>query len=332
MKRRFFAVTASCAVIGALAACSSMDMGNSSAKTVATGSAGGANSQGANNKLEHCKAPLGTIAVTEDTDAPWYETLTGQYHLGSTTPVLKLMIQQSNCFVVVDRGRAMSSMMRERELQRSGEMRSGSHFGKGQMVSADYSLAPSITFSNSKAGGAGATLGGLFGSVGAMLGGSVSAKEASTMLTLDDNRSGVQLAASEGSAKSWDLGGLGGLLGSGFGGVGGGYSNTAEGKVIVAAFMDSYNGVVRGVRNYRAQHVKGGLGTGGNLGVQGASGGHMSVREAQQRLNALGYPVGKPDGVMGRHTRSELQRFQKAHHLAATGRLDEETSDALRSQ
>jgi curli biogenesis system outer membrane secretion channel CsgG len=332
MKKSFFVVTTSFAIIGALAACSSMDMGNSSAKTAATGSAGGANSEGANNKLEHCSAPLGTVAVTEDTDAPWYGTLTGQYHLGSTTPVLKLMIQQSNCFVVVDRGRAVSGMMRERELQRSGEMRSGSHFGKGQMVSADYSLTPSITFSNNNAGGAGATLGGLFGSVGAMLGGSVSAKEASTMLTLDDNRSGVQLAASEGSAKSWDLGGLGGLLGSGFGGVGGGYSNTAEGKVIVAAFMDSYNGVVRSVRNYRAQHVKGGLGTGGNLSVQGASGGHMSVREAQERLNALGYPVGKPDGVMGRHTRSELKRFQKAHHLAATGRLDGETIDALRSQ
>ena len=334
MKARFAALTFSIAVMGALAGagCSSMNMGDTSAKPEATGSAGGANSQGANNKLEHCRAPLGTIAVVEDTTAPWYETLTGQYHLGSTTPVLKLMIQQSNCFVVVDRGRGMSSMARERELQRSGEMRSGSHFGKGQMVSADYSLVPSITFSNNKAGGAGATLGGLFGSVGAMLGGSVSAKEASTLLTLDDNRSGVQLAASEGSAKSWDVGALGGLLGSGFGGVGGGYSNTAEGKVIVAAFMDSYNGVVRGVRNYKAQHVKGGLGTGGRLGVQGAGGGHMSLKDAQKRLNALGYPVGKPDGIMGRHTRSQLQRFQKAHHLAATGRLDAGTIEALRAQ
>ena len=171
MKARFAALTFSIAVMGALAGagCSSMNMGDTSAKPEATGSAGGANSQGANNKLEHCRAPLGTIAVVEDTTAPWYETLTGQYHLGSTTPVLKLMIQQSNCFVVVDRGRGMSSMARERELQRSGEMRSGSHFGKGQMVSADYSLVPSITFSNNKAGGAGATLGGLFGSVGAML-------------------------------------------------------------------------------------------------------------------------------------------------------------------
>jgi len=71
---RFSAFTISIAVAAALAGCSSMDMGNTSAKTEATGSAGGVNSQGANNKLEHCKAALGTIAVVEDTDAPWYET------------------------------------------------------------------------------------------------------------------------------------------------------------------------------------------------------------------------------------------------------------------
>ena len=56
------------------------------------------------------------------------------------------------------------------------------------------------------AGGAGAAIGGLFGSVGALVGGSLSAKEASTLLTLIDNRSGVQLAAAEGSAKNTDFG------------------------------------------------------------------------------------------------------------------------------
>jgi hypothetical protein len=33
--------------------------------------------------------------------------------------------------------------------------------------------------------------------------------------------------------------------------------------------MDSYNKLVNAVRNYKAQTVKGGLGTGGRLGVQG---------------------------------------------------------------
>jgi len=145
------------------------------------------------------------------------------------------------------------------------------------------------------------------------------------LLTLVDNRSGVQLAASEGSAKNWDFGAIGGLLGSGFGAAGGGYSNTAEGKVIVAAFMDSYNGIVRAVRNYRAQEVKGGLGTGGQLAVQGAGSQSMTVLDAQNKLNELGFSVGKPDGNMGPKTKSQLSRFQQSRRIPVTGTLDPAT-------
>jgi len=254
-----------------LAACSNMQMGSPEAKTTATGSAGGSTTQGANSQLEKCSATMGTVAIVEDTHASWYGILTGQWRLGSTVPVLKLLVQQSNCFVVVERGRAMGNIMGERSLEQSGEMRKGSNFGKGQTVAADYSMSPSITFSNQNAGGAGAAVGGLFGSVGALVGGSMNAKEASTILTLIDNRSSVQLAAAEGSARNMDFGFIGGLIGGGAGGIGGGYSNTAEGKVIVAAFTDSYNNLVKAVRNYKAQEVKGGLGTGGGLGVQGGS-------------------------------------------------------------
>ena len=331
MKNKALIGAAALGLLFGVSGCATMQTGSSDAKTVATGSAGGAESQNANSKLPRCDASLGTIAVVEDTTAPWYGILTGQYHLGSTTPVLKLLIQQSNCFVVVERGRAMGNMMQERELAKSGELRSNSKFGGGQMVSADYSLSPSITFSNNNAGGAGAAIGGLFGSVGALVGGSLSAKEASTLLTLVDNRSGVQLAASEGSAQNWDFGAMGGLLGAGFGGVGGGYSNTAEGKVIVAAFLDSYGGVVKAVQNYKAQNVKGGLGTGGNLAVQGGAtgGGAMTLREAQTRLNELGFEVGTPDGRMGPKTRSQLSKFQQSRRISVTGVLDQATSDEL---
>jgi len=330
------ASVALCSVTG----CSTMQMGSRSAKTEATGSAGGANSQGANKSLAHCTRPLGTIAVTEDTSSPWYNILNGQYHLGPTTPVLKLMIQQSNCFVIVDRGRAMGNMMGERALAQSGELRGNSNFGKGQMVSADYSLTPSITFSNNNAGGVGGALGGLLGPVGALVGGSMHAKSASTTLILDDNRSGVQLAAAEGSAKNWDFGAIGGLFGGVGGGIGGGYANTAEGKVIVAAFMDAYNGIVEAVRNYKGQNVAGGLGTGGNLGVQGADqariasqapqgGQGMSVYQAQTRLNALGFAVGQPDGKIGPHTRAEIRKFQQSRELPVTGELDAATIEQL---
>ena len=77
-----------------------------------------------------------TIGVVEDQSAGWYRTLQS-YKLGSTVPVLRMMIQQSNCFVVVERGAAMQNMQMERQLQRSGEMREGSNMGAGQMVAAD---------------------------------------------------------------------------------------------------------------------------------------------------------------------------------------------------
>jgi len=232
----------------------------------ATGAAAGGTSAGANPQLEHCDASLGTIAVDEDRDAPWYYRLTTEYKLDSTVPVLRMLVQQSNCFVVVERGAALNNMMMERDLAASGEMRQGSKMGKGQMVAADYTMSPTINFSEKGTGGMGGLLGGAVGGVvGGVIGG-LKANEASTTLLLIDNRSGVQLSASQGSAKNYDLSGFGG----GFFGAAvglGGYTNTPEGKIITAAFMDSYNNMVRALRNYKAQSVEGGLGTGGALQV-----------------------------------------------------------------
>lgn len=249
--------------------CAQMKTGDADAKTAATGSAGGANSQNANTQLEHCDKPLGTLAVVEDQNAAWYGQLTGSYKLGSTVPVLKLLVQQSNCFIVVDRGAAMQVIQGERNLRDSGELRSTSNMGKGQMVAADYAMSPSITFSNNDAGGVGGGLAGFGGGWLGLLAGGLKFKEASTLLTIVENRSGVQVAAAEGSAKNTDFSLFGGAFGGALGGAGGGYKNTAEGKVIVGAFTDSYNNVVRAVKNYKAQTYDGELGGGGKLGVQG---------------------------------------------------------------
>jgi curli biogenesis system outer membrane secretion channel CsgG len=236
-----------------------------------TGSAGGASSQGASSQLEKCDESLGTLALVEDQSAAWYGYLS-RYNLGSTVPVLRMMVQQSNCFVVVERGRAMHNVMQERALDRSGETREGSNFEKGQLVAADYTMSPSINFSQKDTGGVKGALGAFGGTIGRAVGavaGGLKANEASTTLLLIDNRSGVQLAAAEGSAKNYDFNMFGGILGSGGGGGGGAYTNTPEGKILTAAFLDSYNQLVKAVRNYKAQEVKGGLGTGGRLGVQG---------------------------------------------------------------
>ena len=140
-----------------LAECGATEPVLGGSSTTATGGAGGATSEGASSQLERCDESFGTMAVVEDQGAPWYGDL-AQYKLGSTVPVLRMMVQQSNCFVVVERGRAMSNMMQERTLEQSGEMREGSSFGKGQMVAADYTMSPSITFSKKGTGGVGGAL------------------------------------------------------------------------------------------------------------------------------------------------------------------------------
>jgi len=63
-----------------LAGCSNMQMGSPDAKTTATGSAGsaaGSTTNNASSQLEKCSSSLGTVAVVEDTHAPWYGVLTG---------------------------------------------------------------------------------------------------------------------------------------------------------------------------------------------------------------------------------------------------------------
>lgn len=234
-------------------------------KGTVSGAAGGATAENQNSQLEKCSETLGTLAMQEDVNAPWYMQLRN-YNLGSTLPVLRLMIQQSNCFVIVERGAAMNNMMQERALAASGEARGGSNMGRGQMVAADYTMSPSIQFSGKTGGGA---LGAFLPGVAGVVAGGMTTNEAATTLLLIDNRSGVQISAAEGTAKNMDFNVFGAF--GGLGAAGGGYSSTPQGKVIVTAFADSYNQMVKALKNYKAQTVKGGLGTGGRLGVDGGT-------------------------------------------------------------
>jgi curli biogenesis system outer membrane secretion channel CsgG len=249
----------------ALAACSTTPgIGSSGAKTVATGSAGGATAINANEQLEKCDKTLGTLSIVEEANQPWIAQFTAEYRMQSTVPLLRMIVQQSNCFAIVERGQAFRSMQAERQLMEAGELRKTSNIGKGQMVAADYTITPSVTFSAKGTGNYGALLGGRAGVVASLIGSSMKSNEASTMLLLTDNRSGIQLAAAEGSAKNWDLGLMAGFFHHGLAGASG-FSNTPQGKVLAASFMDSYNQLVNAVRSYKAQSVEGGMGNGGLL-------------------------------------------------------------------
>ena len=216
--------------------------------SVVKGAAGTDGSTG--DKLEHCSAPMGAMAVVE----PQNEILIAltRYNLSSPVGLIRMMIQQSNCFIVVERGAGMQNMMQERALASSGQLRESSNVGGGQMVTADFILTPTVVFSENNAGGIGGGVGGLFGRKAAVVSavaGGVKFKEAQTSMLLADSRSGVQVAAAEGSTKKADIGAGGALFGGGLGAIGGGYGNTNEGKIIAAAFMDNYNKIVRVIRN-----------------------------------------------------------------------------------
>lgn len=219
------------------------------------GSAGPGGSQG-DNGLEHCDRPMGALAVVEPQSH--VTASLSRYGLQSPTGLIRMMVQQSNCFIVVERGMAMQNMMQERELAQSGELRQGSNMGGGQMVSADFVLTPAVVFSEDNAGGVGGALGGLVGGtrgrvIGAVAGG-LKFKEAQTSMLVTDSRSGVQVAAAEGSARKADLKlGIGAFHGGHAVGLGG-YANTNEGKVLAASLMDNYNNIVKSVRGQPSLH------------------------------------------------------------------------------
>jgi hypothetical protein len=262
-------ITAAAAVFAmSLTACSQMQLAGGGESPQSTAVAG-TNAPTADS-MHRCTAPLGTIAIQEDTSSPWYSLISGQYQLGSTVPVLKMLVQQSNCFVIVDRGRALNQARQERALGDAGELRASNRIGKGKMVVADYTMTPSVTFSNQNAGSIAGVLAVIpvVGGYAAQVAGQINTKTASTTLTLVENRSTVQIAAATGSAHNMDIGAIGSLMSSHTGGTIGGYADTPEGKVIVAAFTDSLNNLVDSLKQYKAQHVKGGLGNGGQLRVE----------------------------------------------------------------
>ena len=221
--------------------------------SAAQGSAGPQGAQNANAQLEKCDAPKGTLAVVE-AQSQVIASL-GRYGLQSPTGLIRMIVQQSNCFQVVERGVAMQNMMQERALAAGGQMQSDQNIGKGQMVAADFIITPSVVFSENNAGGMGGAIGGLlgrFGGAGAVIGavaGGLKFKEAQTSMLLADTRSGIQVAAAEGSAKQTDFALGGTLFGGGGGAALGGYTNTNEGKVITASFLDNWNNIVRAIRS-----------------------------------------------------------------------------------
>lgn len=161
--------------------------------------------------------------------------------------LLRVVVQQSGCFTVVERGAGLDAAMRERELAGGGQLQRGSNVGGGQIRAADYVLLADVVAqdNNASGGGAAAALGGIVGGrFGAVLGGvRAQSQTAQTTLTLTNVRT-TESFSTEGNAqnRNWSWGGIG-FLGGGGAGLGG-YTDTEIGRVVTMAFIDAYTNLV----------------------------------------------------------------------------------------
>jgi curli biogenesis system outer membrane secretion channel CsgG len=199
-----------------------------------------------------CARPIGVLAIVEPENQWWREL-----SLGSPEAIIKVFVQNSHCFTIVNRGRSMQSRAMERAMADQGELQEGSNLGKGQVKAADYFLEPNIVSANKNSGGNGfgaaaGALGGLFGHGGSFVGGivggiNVKKGEANVTLSVVNARTTEEYVV-EGYARkkdiSWGAGGGGGWWG-GFAAAGAsGYQNTEIGQVIVLAYLDAYTKLV----------------------------------------------------------------------------------------
>jgi curli biogenesis system outer membrane secretion channel CsgG len=225
-----------------LLGCQTMTVGGGG--STATGGAGPSGSSAAAPQLERCPAPLGTLALVEE-----QTPALAQAGLSSPVPVLRLLIQQSGCFTVVDRGQALTRIQQEQALTGGGGV-------SPRLVAAQYFLTPNILFQdrNAGGGGAGAAIGALMGGVFGAAASAVNFQDsnAQVILNLTETDTGLQTAVATGSAsnRDWSFAGLGLGVGGGVGGVAGlgAYADTDIGRTVIAAFLDAYSQLVNQVR------------------------------------------------------------------------------------
>ncbi len=204
--------------------------------------------QAAVTDVPRCTRKLGTVSVA-DGDDPYGWT---QFSLQAPAKLLKVLIQRSGCFNLVDRGTGLNAAQRERDIGSNLGLQRKSNVGQGQIKAADYVLVAEIqrADSNTSGGGAGGALGGLFGGrVGGLLGGIKTKKlDANTVLSLTNVRTTETIAVVDGYAVKKDTSfGVGGLFGAGSvgaGGVGGGYESTDIGRVVSLSFIQAYSKMV----------------------------------------------------------------------------------------
>jgi hypothetical protein len=196
------------------------------------------------NDVPHCVRKLGTVSVMDGDDPSGWT----QFQLAGPQKLLKVLIQRSGCFSLVDRGSGLSAAQRERDIGSNLGMQRRSNVGQGQIKAADYVLIAEVQAADRDSGGSavGAGIGGLIGGrFGGLAGGIKSRKmEANTVLSLTNVRTTETIAVQDGYAAknsvSFGGGGGAGFFGGGAALVGGGYDSTDIGRIVTLAFIQAY--------------------------------------------------------------------------------------------
>jgi len=203
------------------------------------------------NDVPKCTRKLGTLSIVDGDDPTGWT----QNSLAPPQKLLRVLVQRSGCFNIVDRGSGLNAAQQERAIGGNLGLQRGSNVGQGQIKAADYVLVAEIQGANSNvsgsgvAGGIGAVMG---GPIGGLLGGLRSKKsEANTVLSLTNVRTTETIAVEDGYAAKKDtsfaVGGLFGGGGVGVGAIGGGYENTEIGRIVTLAFIQAYGKMVTGL-------------------------------------------------------------------------------------
>jgi curli biogenesis system outer membrane secretion channel CsgG len=240
------------------------------------------------NDVPKCTRKLGTLSIA-DGDDPYGWT---QFSLGPPAKLLRILVQRSGCFNLVDRGTGLNAAQLERNIGGNLGLQRKSNVGQGQIKAADYVLVAEIQGANNNVSGGGAVagLGGLLGGrvVGGLLGGIRTKKlEANTVLSLTNVRTTETIAVEDGYAIKKDTSfGLGGFLGGGGavgGGAGGGYENTDIGRVVTLSFIQAYAKMVNSL----------GLVSAGSAGTAEAAPAKTFTAQGPVAMRTIAAPTGR---------------------------------------
>ena len=222
-----------------------------------------------------CTAKLGTVSIANGDDPRGWT----QNNLAPPEKLLRVIVQKSGCFNIVDRGAGLNAATQERNLNVGLGLQRGSNVGTGQVKAADYVLIAEVAAQDANTGGgaAAAAIGGLVGGrFGALAGGIKTRKlEAQTVLTLTNVRTTETVATVEGHSAKTDVSFGGGGFAGFVGAVGGGYEDTDIGKIVTMAFIQAYNNLV--------QQISGSNLAGGNAAAEAPQRAFRTLRPINMR-------------------------------------------------